>query len=227
MNTIATDVESDAETNVERRPRRRHLRRIALTLGGVVMLSGVAVGAQAVASSTSTVIHGCYSAANGSVRLATGPANACPGGMKQFWWNQVGPKGAAGAAGARGATGAQGPQGQQGPQGAKGDPGANGTAVGWATIQPTGAIYTNGGALAAPTVTHPATGVYCISGTGWPQQGGPYSVTLVNAGDPGMIAVNPYFWGSVCNPVGYFVAVHTFNSAGTAADAYFTITKLA
>lgn len=68
-----------------------------------------------------------------------------------------GPAGPAGPAGARGATGAQGPPGPQGP------PGAAGTALAYAHVPATGgADHTK--SVAAENVTHPATGVYCISG---------------------------------------------------------------
>ena len=225
MQHVTNQRPGDSAVTVEaHRPRRgrRLVRRVAAVSVGVLALGGVAVAADAV-TTAAPVIHACYSPSTGSIRMATGPANACPAGMKRVAWNQTGPRGVAGA---KGATGPMGATGATGPQGAKGDTGAAGSSVGWAVVSSTGTTYSHGGTLDAPTITHPATGVYCITGTGWVQQGGPYSVTLVNSGSGGEVALNPYFWGSVCNPTGYFVAVHTFNSTGVATDSYFTIAKL-
>ena len=128
---------------------------------------------------------------------------------------------------AKGATGPQGAQGAQGEQGEKGDKGDAGSIKGFVTVSSTGTIYRSGGALAAPTVTHPATGVYCIVGDGWVDQGGAFSATLIGStNDAGSVVVNPYFWGSACNGSGYFMAVHTYNNAGAATDRYFTFAKL-
>lgn len=129
--------------------------------------------------------------------------------------------------GATGPQGAQGPQGPQGEQGEQGEKGAAGSIKGFVTVTPSGTIYRSGGALAAPTVTHPATGVYCIVGDGWGDQGGPFAATLIGAtSDAGSVVVNPYFWGSACNGTGYYMAVHTYNNAGAATDRYFTFAKL-
>jgi hypothetical protein len=134
------------------------------------------------------------------------------------------PKATQGAQGPQGPQGAQGPQGEQGDQGPKGDAGS---IKGFVTVSPSGSIYRSGGSLAAPTVTHPATGVYCIVGTGWGDQGGPFAASLIGStSDAGSIVVNPYFWGSACNGTGYYMAVHTYNNAGTATDRYFTFAKL-
>jgi hypothetical protein len=129
--------------------------------------------------------------------------------------------------GAQGEQGPQGPQGEQGPQGPQGPQGDAGSMRGFVTVTPGGTIYRSGGSLAAPTVTHPATGVYCIVGDGWADQGGPFSANLIGAtSDAGSIVVNPYFWGSACNGTGYYMAVHTYNNAGAATDRYFVFAKL-
>ena len=67
-------------------------------------------------------------------------------------------------------------------------------------------------------MTHPATGVYCIVGDGWGDQGGPFAATLIGStGDAGSVVVNPYFlagpaWRAGCSwPC-------TPNSTGTATD---------
>lgn len=126
-----------------------------------------------------------------------------------------------GPAGPQGATGAQGAKGEQGPKGEAG------SIKGFVTVTSTGSVYRSGGSLAVPTVTHPATGIYCIVGTGWGDQGGPFAANLIGAtNDAGSIVVNPYFWGSACNGTGYYMAVHTYNSAGAPADRYFNFAKL-
>src|SRR4051812_23424084 len=56
---------------------------------------------------------------------------------------------------------------------------------GWATIQGDGTVYSFGGRLGAPTVTHPATGIYCIKGNGWAGQGVPYSLTKIDSAPGG------------------------------------------
>lgn len=115
------------------------------------------------------------------------------------------------------------PSGPQGPQGDRGDAGS---ALGWATILGTGTIYTSGGSLAAPTVTHIATGTYCIGGPGWVGQGAPYSLTRIGD-DAGYIDLNPEFFGSACNAVPNTIVVYNLNAAGVLADAYaFTIARL-
>ena len=148
---------------------------------------------------------------------------------KDFRSGQL-PRGARGATGAKGATGPKGATGVAGPQGEQGDQGPKGDAgsiKGFVTVTPSGTIYRSGGSLAVPTVTHPATGVYCIVGDGWGDQGGPFAATLIGStSDAGSVVVNPYFWGSACNGTGYYMAVHTYNNAGTATDRYFTFAKL-
>ena len=156
---------------------------------------------------SSTVAYGVLDVVTygGSSYLATHPStNKAPTTNPAYW----------GVLAARGAPG---------PQGA---PGTAGSALGWATVGPDGTIYSHGGQLAAPTVTNPAAGVYCLTGTEWVSQGGPYAVTLLTASAGGHVTVNPYFWGSSCNSAGYNITVSTFDSAGTATNEYFTIAKL-
>ena len=88
-------------------------------------------------------------------------------------------------------------------------------------MTPSGTIYRSGGSLAAPTVTHPATGIYCIVGAGWGDQGGPFSANLIgSSGDAGSIVVRPVLISQeapATAPASY-MAVSTYNSAGTATD---------
>lgn len=111
------------------------------------------------------------------------------------------------------------------PAGPKGDTGAPGSVLGWATIQSGGTVFNFGGQLGAPTVTHPATGIYCIKGNGWESQG-PYSLTKIDS-NPGWLTLNPEFFGSLCNSVYPAITVYSMNSSGTLTDVYaFTIAKL-
>ena len=111
------------------------------------------------------------------------------------------------------------------PAGPKGDTGAPGSVLGWATIQGNGTIFNFGGQLGAPTVTHPATGVYCLKGNNWESQG-PYSLTKID-NNPGWLTLDPEFFGSECNPVYPAITVYSMNSSGARADVYaFTIAKL-
>lgn len=115
-----------------------------------------------------------------------------------------------------------------GPKGDKGDTGPAGSALGWATILGDGSIYVFGGQLGAPSVTHPATGIYCIKGNGWEGQGVPYSLTKIDSDPGGWMTLNPEFFGSACNPVYPAITVYSMNSSGVLTDAYaFTIAKLA
>ena len=74
----------------------------------------------------------------------------CKKGTKAVSWSATGPAGPAGATG---------PQGETGPQGATG---AAGTARGYGLVQPSGFLSNSRNA----TVSHPATGVYCVAVTG-------------------------------------------------------------
>ena|SRR5436190_2827190 len=77
----------------------------------------------------------------------------------------TGPQGASGPQGPKGDTGAAGVKGDKGDAGTNGTNGANGTAVAFARILGNGSVtaaQTKG--FDGATVTHPATGYYCISG---------------------------------------------------------------
>jgi hypothetical protein len=209
----------DAHLTVPAAPRRRRLTRLLVAVAVVVGVGSGAVVATAAIPDQSGKIHGCYSTKTGALRVIDS-AKHCAAGTRALNWNQRGPRGY------RGYRGYRGPQGAQGPQGPQGDAGPAGSALGWVVVSSDGTIWSHGGQLAAPTITHPATGIYCVTGSNWVQQGGPYSANIVNSGNPGQIAINPYFWGSTCNPTGYFIAVHTFSGSGTAQDSYFMLSKL-
>jgi len=69
----------------------------------------------------------------------------------------AGPRGATGATGVTGVTGAVGAQGPQGPAGKTGSPGL---ALGWGVVTAPGIVGRSDDTVA---VSHPATGVYCIT----------------------------------------------------------------
>jgi len=120
-------------------------------LGVIAVIALVAAGiAYAAIPDSSGVIHGCYSAKTGALRVIDS-SGKCANGENALNWNQQGPKGdvgatgpqgpkgdagatgaqgpagAAGATGPAGPAGAQGPQGSQGPQGDTGATGAQGS----------------------------------------------------------------------------------------------------
>lgn len=75
------------------------------------------------------------------------------------------------------------------------------------------------------TVTHLATGHYCIATTpGLLGNYDPVQATL-HGYLPGLINVNTEY-GDGCNPVSNGHAVYTWDSAGTAADRYFVLSIL-
>ena len=83
-----------------------------------------------------------------------------------------GPKGSTGATGTTGATGPTGPTGPQGPQGVQG---VAGSAKAWAVVTPSGTVTRSSGNL---TVTHHATGQYCIKVNGYTPENASALATL-------------------------------------------------
>src|SRR5689334_13362844 len=186
-----TSTPADTHT---RRPRGRLMRLVLAATAGIALLGAGFGLAAASIPGPNGVIHGCYVKKTGALRVIG--RGACPAGTAAISWNQ------------------RGPRGYTGPKGATGATGAAGSALGWATMSSSGSIYPSGGTLTAPTVTHPSTGLYCITGTGWVQQGGPYSLSLINSGSGGQVTLNPYFWGSGCIGAGYNITVSTFDASG-------------
>jgi Collagen triple helix repeat (20 copies) len=72
-------------------------------------------------------------------------------------------RGNRGPRGFAGAQGLQGPQGVQGPQGTAGTPGPPGTALAYAHVSAAWAVD-HVKAIAPGNVTHPQSGIYCITG---------------------------------------------------------------
>lgn len=91
----------------------------------------------------SEVIHGCYKAGDGKLRVIdSGSGDSCLLSEIALDWNQKGPQGPTGPQGVVGPTGPQGPQGVQGvqgiqgiqgPQGLQGPAGAGGAIIGGAS----------------------------------------------------------------------------------------------
>jgi len=106
-------------------PFRRGVSRRGAAALGATLAVGLGAAGIAVASipDSGGVIHGCYSKANGTLKVIdSAKVAACPSGAASLRWNQTGPQGATGA------RGAQGPAGPQGPAGSQGQPGAQGAA---------------------------------------------------------------------------------------------------
>src|SRR5512133_4358754 len=116
--------------------------RVATTV--VVAVLALAVGGIAYATipGGGGLISGCYDLKTGALRVydaSGGPIASCSAKESSLTWNQTGP---------------QGPPGAQGPAG---------TAKAWARIDLAGGIVASHG-LGSATVSHPATGIYCIKG---------------------------------------------------------------
>ncbi len=122
--------------------RRHHLGLVAI----FIALSGTAVAAFDPVGSDGD-IDACVDKKTKQLTLAK---QNCKKGTKAVSWSATGPAGPAGATG---------PQGETGPQGATG---AAGTARGYGLVQPSGFLSNSRNA----TVSHPATGVYCVAVTG-------------------------------------------------------------
>jgi hypothetical protein len=115
----------------------------------------------------------------------------------------------------RGPAGAPGPQGPAGPAGAAG---AAGSGKAYARILPSGDVDEGRAkAIADAAVSKPATGVYCID-----IDGGAVNVMATSdiAAGSGIASAGVLLSGC---PSGKEVEVHTYTSAGTAADQAFFV----
>lgn len=93
---------------------------IPAALAAAVVLAG---GGAALATipDSGGVIHGCYSAKDGTLRVIdTDAGQTCAKGETALSWNQQGPQGPAGPTGPAGPAGPQGSPGPQGPAGVSG-----------------------------------------------------------------------------------------------------------
>lgn len=107
------------------RERRGTLRLVVVGVVAFVLGSAaVAVGVGGIPG-TGGVIHGCYLAQTGALRVVP-EGEACRRNEIALTWSQTGPAGATGPVGPSGVTGASGAPGPEGPTGATGAPGPSG-----------------------------------------------------------------------------------------------------
>ena len=135
---------------------------VAVAAALLVAMASTALAAAVVTSiiGPDGIIHGCYKAQNGQLRVV--PAGeACGPSELAIQWNQTGPQGPQGIQGVPGPTGATGAQGVPGPTGATGPQGVPG---------PTGATGAQG--VPGPTGATGPQGVPGPTGATGPQ-GGP------------------------------------------------------
>jgi hypothetical protein len=98
-------------------------RRLAFV--AILALAGAGIAFATIPDSAG-VVHGCYSAKNGALRVIDSTAK-CASGELPLNWNQQGPKGDAGPIGPQGAVGPKGDTGATGPQGQSGVVAADGS----------------------------------------------------------------------------------------------------
>jgi hypothetical protein len=102
---------------------RRRIRRVALAITAVVVVAIAGGVTYAVAQIGSDgVFHGCYTSANGQLRLIDPATDSCRPSETAVSWSQTGPQGL------KGDPGPPGPAGPQGPAGPHGIPGPHGPA---------------------------------------------------------------------------------------------------
>lgn len=133
---------------------------------------------------------------------------------KDFRRGQIpaGPRGRVGPAGPAGPAGAQGPAGPAGPSGAAGPAGS---AKAFARVLAGGDVDDpRARGINDAAVSHPAAGVYCIDIA----DGALNAVGAIDAASTGLITTSVLL--TDC-PSGKEVEVHTFTTAGAAADRAF------
>ncbi|HET8874477.1 MAG TPA: hypothetical protein VFM83_12405, partial [Gaiellaceae bacterium] len=102
---------------------RRRIRRVALAITAVVVVATAGGVTYAVAQiGSGGVFHGCYTSANGQLRLIDPATDSCRPSETAISWSQTGPQGL------KGDPGPPGPAGPQGPAGPHGIPGPHGPA---------------------------------------------------------------------------------------------------
>jgi hypothetical protein len=102
---------------------RRRIRRVALAITAVVVVAIAGGVTYAVAQiGSGGVFHGCYTSANGQLRLIDPATDSCRPSETAVSWSQTGPQGL------KGDPGPPGPAGPQGPAGPHGIPGPHGPA---------------------------------------------------------------------------------------------------
>lgn len=97
---------------------RRRLTRIALAITAAVVVAIAGGVTYAVAQiGSGGVFHGCYTSANGQLRLIDPATDSCHPSETPISWSQTGPQGLKGDSGPPGPAGPQGPAGPHGPAG--------------------------------------------------------------------------------------------------------------
>jgi collagen triple helix repeat protein len=159
---------------------------LAVAAAAALAAAGIAAAVQAGIPDSSGVIHGCYKAANGQLRLVAN-AHSCLHSERAVSWNGTGTRGATGPAGPAGATGAAGSVGGTGPAGATGLAGVAGTtgATGPAGVAgTTGATGAAGasGPVGATGATGPSGGPGAVGASGATGPRGPSDAYISSAG---------------------------------------------
>src|SRR5580765_4947694 len=147
---------------------------LAVAAAAALAAAGIVAAVQAGIPDSSGVIHGCYKAANGQLRLVAN-AHSCLHYERAVSWNGAGPRGATGPAGPAGATGATGSVGGAGPAGATGPAGGAGT------TGATGAAGASGPA-GATGATGPSGGPGAVGASGATGPRGPSDAYISSAG---------------------------------------------
>jgi len=133
----------ETPTIISRRAEARRWRRashpavLAAAAAAGMLAAGAGGAVAATTAGTSNVLHGCYSKADGALRLVKA-GQRCKSGEIAVSWTEVGlagPRGLIGPAGPAGGTGPIGPAGQKG---ATGEAGPAGAAGGTGPVGPVG-----------------------------------------------------------------------------------------
>src|SRR6266566_4249734 len=145
---------ADRLSRLVRRITHSRLASASVITSGLIVVAGTAAFASI--PDSAGVIHGCYKAQNGQLRLINWPSQHCLKSEKAIMWNEVGPQGIPGP------TGPAGPQGPPGPTGPQGPPGPTGTLVSAEVAGPTVTLCS----LLDPTCTNMRQSIAtCPSGT--------------------------------------------------------------
>lgn len=115
-------------------------------IAGASVIAVLVVGGAAVASipGGDGVIHGCYDAKDGQLRIIDASKDTCSKGELAISWNQTGPVGPSGPTGPTGPTGPIGPAGPTGATGPQGPAGPAGTLSSLDSLEGLGCKGVNG-----------------------------------------------------------------------------------
>jgi hypothetical protein len=99
---------------------------LTVALAATLALAGGAALATGAIPGADGVIHGCYNATNGQLRVIGSGSDSCKDHETAIQWSQTGPQGPQGIQGIQGEQGVKGDTGEQGPQGIQGPKGDTG-----------------------------------------------------------------------------------------------------